>query len=136
MSSLVTMAGFTVSAILKFTPLSGAHNEEPLCYLLEVSPCAHSRQRTTPTHLHTHWPLSMVRCVASVSHTHDRRVADDVPSDITCLHPSHHGVQQYRQCCGSLHASVTLRDKGWEVAFHLSPYPPCPAPLLHFEILQ
>lgn len=33
------MAGFTVSAILKFTPLSGAHNEEPLCYLLEVT-CA------------------------------------------------------------------------------------------------
>jgi hypothetical protein len=26
-----------LSSILKFTPLSGAHNEEPLCYLLEAS---------------------------------------------------------------------------------------------------
>ena len=25
-----------VSSVLHFTPLSGAHNEEPLCYLLEV----------------------------------------------------------------------------------------------------
>ena len=39
------MAGFTVSAILKFTPLSGAHNEEPLCYLLEVT-CALSWLRS------------------------------------------------------------------------------------------